>query len=63
MIVCKTFKEIEITVESLYEGLTEVKPGECLSKSPLRFKKCEANGFSIVREYVGHGVGKDLHED
>jgi len=23
----------------------------------------EANGFSIVREYVGHGVGQDLHED
>lgn len=63
MIVCKTFKEIEITVDSLYECLNEVKPGECLSKSPLRFKICEANGFSIVREYVGHGVGKDLHED
>lgn len=40
MIVCKTHKEIEITVESHYEGLNEVKPGERLSKSPLRFKVC-----------------------
>jgi hypothetical protein len=38
MIVWKTFKEIEITVKSLYEGLNDVKPGERLSKSPLRFK-------------------------
>lgn len=63
MIVCKTLKEIEITVESLYKGLTVVKPGECLSNiSHAIFKYVEANGFSIVREYVGRGVGKDLHE-
>jgi len=30
---------------------------------PCDSKSVEANGFSIVREYVGHGVGKDLHED
>jgi methionine aminopeptidase len=30
----------------------------------MRFKiMLRQNGFSIVREYVGHGVGKDLHED
>jgi hypothetical protein len=40
MIICKTQKENKITVESTYEGLNEVKPGERLSKSPLRFKVC-----------------------
>jgi methionyl aminopeptidase len=62
MIVCKTLREIMITAESLYRGLNEVKPGKCLSNiSHATFKYVEANGFSIVREYVGRGVGKDLH--
>jgi methionyl aminopeptidase len=55
---------LDVTEESLYQGLSEVKPGEHLSNISHAIQKyVEANGFSIVREYVGHGVGKDLHED
>lgn len=55
---------LDVTEESLYQGLSEAKPGEHLSNISHAIQKyVEANGFSIVREYVGHGVGKDLHED
>jgi methionyl aminopeptidase len=55
---------LNVTEESLYQGLSEAKPGEHLSNISHAIQKyVEANGFSIVREYVGHGVGKDLHED
>lgn len=55
---------LEVTEESLYLGLKEAKPGERLSNVSHAIQTyVEANGFSIVREYVGHGVGQDLHED
>ncbi|MGM0779685.1 MAG: type I methionyl aminopeptidase [Bacillota bacterium] len=53
-----------VTEESLYKGLEEAKPGERLSNISHAIQTyAESNGFSIVREYVGHGVGQDLHED
>lgn len=55
---------LSITEESLYQGLNEAKPGERLSNISHAIQTyVEANGFSIVREYVGHGVGQDLHEE
>ena len=55
---------LQVTEESLYIGLKEAKPGERLSNISHAIQTyVEANGFSIVREYVGHGVGQDLHED
>jgi methionyl aminopeptidase len=55
---------LEVTEESLFMGLKEAKPGERLSNISHAIQTyVEANGFSIVREYVGHGVGQDLHED
>ncbi|PYZ91878.1 type I methionyl aminopeptidase [Salipaludibacillus keqinensis] len=60
----KTSKLLEVTEESLYKGLAEAKPGERLSNISHAIQKhVEAHGFSIVREYVGHGVGQSLHED
>ncbi|RBP87467.1 methionine aminopeptidase type I [Cytobacillus firmus] len=55
---------MDVTEESLYKGLEEAKPGERLSNISHAIQTyAESNGFSIVREYVGHGVGQDLHED
>ncbi|PWW19315.1 methionine aminopeptidase type I [Cytobacillus oceanisediminis] len=55
---------MDVTEESLYKGLAEAKPGERLSNISHAIQTyAESNGFSIVREYVGHGVGQDLHED
>ncbi|KMM36070.1 type I methionyl aminopeptidase [Guptibacillus hwajinpoensis] len=55
---------LKVTEESLYKGLNEAKAGKRLSDISHAIQAyAEAEGFSIVREYVGHGVGQDLHED
>ncbi|CAM3934408.1 type I methionyl aminopeptidase [Mesobacillus zeae] len=55
---------LEVTEESLYRGLEEAKPGQRLSNISHAVQTyVENNGFSIVREYVGHGIGQELHED
>ncbi|MFJ5673051.1 type I methionyl aminopeptidase [Bacillus safensis] len=57
-------KLLEVTEESLYIGLQEAKPGERLSNISHAIQTyVENENFSVVREYVGHGVGQDLHED
>lgn len=55
---------LEVTEESLFKGLEEAKPGVRLSNISHAIQSfVEPKGFSIVREYVGHGVGQELHED
>jgi methionyl aminopeptidase len=55
---------LNVTEESLYIGLEEARPGDRLSNISHAIQNfVESNGFSIVREYVGHGIGQDLHED
>jgi methionyl aminopeptidase len=57
-------KLLDATEESLYRGLQEAKPGNRLSDLSHAIQSyAEGEGFSIVREYVGHGVGQELHED
>ncbi|WP_335872184.1 type I methionyl aminopeptidase [Bacillus sp. 2205SS5-2] len=59
-----TQKLLDVTEDSLFLGLKEAKPGVRLSNISHAIQTyVEANGFSIVREYVGHGIGQDLHED
>lgn len=59
-----TQRLLDVTEESLYKGLEEAKPGARLSNISHAVQTyVEANGFSIVREYVGHGIGQGLHED
>jgi len=60
----ETKRLLDVTEESLYKGLNEAKPGDRLSNISHAIQTyVEANGFSVVREYVGHGIGQDLHED
>lgn len=55
---------LDITEQSLYIGLKEASPGVRLSNISHSIQTyVESNGFSVVREYVGHGIGQDLHED
>ncbi|TDF91472.1 type I methionyl aminopeptidase [Paenibacillus piri] len=57
-------KLLEVTEQSLYAGLAEAKPDARLYTISHAIQKCvEDAGFSIVREYVGHGVGSELHEE
>lgn len=60
----ETNRLLEVTEESLFVGLEQAMPNERLSNISHAIQTyVEANGFSIVREYVGHGIGQDLHED
>jgi methionyl aminopeptidase len=55
---------LEVTEESLYAGLNLIRPDVRLfTISHAVQQVAEAAGFSIVREFVGHGIGKDLHEE
>ena len=53
-----------ITQESLYLALKMVKPGVNLRAIGAAIQKyVEAEGFSVVREYCGHGIGRGFHEE
>jgi len=54
---------IKVTRECFYEGLKKAKAGNRVSDISNAIQQhAEQNGFSIVREYTGHGVGTKLHE-
>lgn len=55
---------LDVTEASLFKGLEKAIPGNRLSDISHAIQEyAEPLGFSIVREYVGHGVGQNLHED
>lgn len=57
-------KLLEVTERSLYAGLAEAGPDVRLYTISNAIQRCvESEGFSIVREYVGHGIGSQLHEE
>lgn len=56
-------KLLRVTEESLYEGIREVVVGNRLNDVSAAVQQhVEKNGFSVVRQYVGHGIGTQLHE-
>lgn len=56
-------KLIKVAEEALYKGIEQVKAGNhLLDIAGAVEDHVKANGFSIVEEYTGHGVGKNLHE-
>lgn len=56
-------KLIEVTRQSFFEGIKFAKPGYRISDIGGAIQDyVESHGFSVVREYVGHGVGRALHE-
>lgn len=54
----------KVTQECLYKGIELVRPGARLGDIGEAIQKhAESNGFSVVREYCGHGIGKVFHEE
>ena len=54
----------DTTRESLYVGIEKAVAGGRIGDIGSAIASyCEKRGYSVVREYIGHGVGKDLHED
>ena len=57
-------KLLEVTRESLYRGIEAARIGNTVGDVGSAVQKLvEANGFSVVREFVGHGIGTKLHEE
>jgi methionyl aminopeptidase len=54
----------EITYQSMWKGIREVRPGARLGDIGFSIQQfAESHGFSIVREFCGHGIGKVFHEE
>ncbi len=57
-------KLLRITKESLYKGVAQCKKGNRIGDISFAIQDyCEKEGYGVVREFVGHGLGKELHED
>lgn len=60
----KTERLLTVTEDSLYKGIGEAKVGNRLHDISHAIQACvEKEGFSVVREFVGHGIGRSLHEE
>jgi len=57
-------KLVRVTEEALEAGISQIRPGGRLSDISHAVQQVvEGAGFSVIREYVGHGIGRNLHED
>lgn len=60
----ETQKLLKTTEESLYEGIKMARKGNRIGDIGNAIQTCcEKEGYFIVKKYIGHGVGKDMHED
>jgi methionyl aminopeptidase len=63
-VTADTQRLIDATAAALEEGIAQAKVGNRLGNVSAAIQgKVESEGFSVVREFVGHGVGRRLHED
>lgn len=55
---------LKVTKESLYLAIDQAQQGKKLGDIGYAVQNhCESNGYGVVREFVGHGIGRDMHED
>jgi methionyl aminopeptidase len=55
---------MDVTERALYEGIAQATAGKRVADISRAIQKyVESNGFSVVREFVGHGVGRSMHEE
>ena len=55
---------MDVTEHALYEGIAAAVPGNRVTEISRAIQNyVEGNGFSVVREFVGHGVGRSMHEE
>jgi methionyl aminopeptidase len=60
----EAWRLIKVTEESFYAGIAKAKIGNRLSDISNAVQKyVEEHGFSVVRDYVGHGIGSSMHEE
>lgn len=57
-------KLLKVTKEALYIGIQNAVQGKRLGDIGYAIQQhCESNSYGVVREFVGHGIGKEMHED
>ncbi|MBQ0050331.1 MAG: type I methionyl aminopeptidase [Bacteroidales bacterium] len=63
--VCEEVKKLlRVTKEALYKGIEIATAGNRVGDIGWAVQQhCESNGYGVVREFVGHGIGKEMHED
>jgi methionyl aminopeptidase len=55
---------LDVTEQALYLGIAQARPGNRVLDISLAVQRyVESNGYSVVREFVGHGVGRTMHEE
>src|SRR3954464_7617928 len=55
---------VNLTYEAMWHGIVRVKPGARLGDIGFAIQQfAEKNGFSVVREFCGHGIGRNFHEE
>src|SRR6266403_2121791 len=55
---------MDVSEKALYEGIAQAVPGQRVVEISRAIQNyVESNGFSVVREFVGHGVGRSMHEE
>ena len=54
---------VDKTYQALWQGIKQVKPGAKLGDIGAAIQKfARQHGYSVVREYCGHGIGREMHE-
>jgi methionyl aminopeptidase len=60
----ETARLLEVTEQCMWDGIDAARVGNRLGDIGYAVQSCaEGAGFGVVREYVGHGIGRDMHED
>lgn len=60
----ETMRLLQVTKECLYKGIEQAVTGRRLGDLGYAIQHhAETNGYSVVREFVGHGIGREMHED
>jgi methionyl aminopeptidase len=60
----KALRLLQVAEEALYKGIEQVRAGACLLDLAGAIQDhVEANGFTVVEDFTGHGVGRNLHEE
>ncbi len=55
---------MKVTQEAMHQGIAQVRPGATLGDIGQAIQRyAEAHSYSVVREYCGHGIGREFHED
>ncbi len=62
-VAAETIELLKTTKESLYKGIEQAVVGNRIGDIGSTIQKyCESHGYSVVRELVGHGIGREMHE-